>query len=241
MQTQPGKVVLIRHDDGPEDDRITSWLAAHNIASEVLRPFKGDEVPEGQDSVLASVLYGGPFNVFEEDQHPFLHNENRWIEQCIAHDVPLLGICQGAQSIARVLGAKVGPLDPEIHEFGYYPLIPTEAGANLIPDGLHVCQAHFHGFDLPDGAIRLAASERFPNQAMRYGETTWAFQFHAEVTPEGMRRWQDRPEAAWGKPGAQTRAEQNQRMIATDAAQATWFNGFLDRFLGTAVRVRDLA
>lgn len=241
MPDDAGKVVLIRHDDGPEDDRITTWLDRHNVPSVVVRPYLGEDLPSQPDEVLASVLYGGPFNVFETDEHAFLNAEHRWIEQCMQGAIPLLGICQGAQSIAHVLGAPVGPQAPEVHEFGYYPLTPTAQGASIIPDGLHVCQAHFHGFNLPDGAVRLAASDTFPNQAMRYGETTWGFQFHAEVTPDGMRRWQDQPWAAWGKPGAQSREAQNEAMARHDPQQATWFNGFLDRFLGPATAKRDAA
>ena len=228
------RVVLVRHEEDPLDDRITAWFRARGIEPEVRRPFRGDALGDTKD-VIASTVYGGPYNVFEEDRHPFLHEENRWIEACLKNGIPFLGICQGAQSIARVLGAEAGPPDPEVHEFGYYPITPTEAGHRLIPDGLVVAQAHFHGFAIPNGAELLASSASFPHQAMRYGETAYAFQFHAEQTPSGFRRWQDSKTATYGKPGAQSRHEQDRLMSEHDSTMGIWFNGFLDHLYGPAI------
>jgi GMP synthase (glutamine-hydrolysing) len=227
-----GRVVLIRHNDDPVDDRVVTYFRSRNVEPEIRRPFRGEALGDVNGAVAASVVYGGPFSVFEAAKHPFLNDEHRWIEACLARGVPLLGICQGAQSIAHVLGAAVGPKPGEPHEFGYYPLRPTEAGRGLIPAGLHVCQSHWHEFALPAGAELLASAEGWPNQAMRIGGRTYAFQFHAEVTRTGFRRWQDRAWAPWGRPGVQGRDEQDRLGEAHDAAQHVWFMGFLDRLFG---------
>ena len=124
----PKRVVLIRHGDDPADDRVVSYFRGRDIEPEICRPFSGDVLGDVDGSVAAGVVYGGPFNVFETERHGFLNDEHRWIEQCIGRGVPLLGICQGAQSIAHVLGARVGPREGEPHEFGYYPIRPTGAG-----------------------------------------------------------------------------------------------------------------
>ena len=235
MMTLKQRVVLIRHDNDPQDDRVVSWLRSSDLEPEFRCPFRGDELGTVDGSVAASIVYGGPFNVFEEDRHTFLHDEHRWIEDCMAANIPLLGICQGAQSIARVLGAQVGPTDPEIYEFGYYPLTPTEVGRGIVPDGLVVAESHFHTFEIPEGAERLASSALYPNQAMRYGDHTFAFQFHAEATPTGFRRWQTRNASYYGKNGAQSRDEQDRCMAEHDDAQHQWFMGFLDGFLVDAI------
>ncbi len=221
------RIIEIRHDDEPADDRVHTHLVAAGYAVERRRPFAGDPVPTIDGTVAGAVVHGGPFPVYEEDRYPFLADEARLVRQCLDRDVPLLGICLGAQSIARVLGAEVGPPDHGRHEFGYYEIRPTAEGAGFLPGPLVVGQAHYHGFEVPDGAVRLAESDDYPNQAFRVGERAYGLQFHAEVTPAGFRRWQ---RAAWtdhAAPGAQDADEQDRLMALHDAAQAAWFGGFL--------------
>ncbi len=229
------RVVLIRHGDDPSDDRVVTYFRSNNIEPEIVRPFKGEPLGDVNGGVAASVLYGGPFNVFETDAHPFLRDEHRWIEQCIESGVPLLGICQGAQSIAYTLGAKCGPRRGKPYEFGYYPIRPTRAGKAFFPDELIVAQAHFHGFELPKGAELLAEGDAFPHQAMRYGDNVFALQFHPEVTRAGFRRWQAADWALYGKPGVQSREIQDALAEAHDDNQHRWFMRFLDTLFARAL------
>ena len=225
------QLILIRHGDDPPDDRVTSFAIEAGFEPVFRKPFRGDALgPPGPD-VAGTVIYGGPFSVFDEAAHPFLRNEARWIAACMAAGVPVLGLCQGGQQIARLLGAHVGPPDSGVHEFGYYEVTPTEAAVTegFLTAPLHVALSHWHQFAVPEGAVRLAASELYPNQAFRHGDRTYALQFHPECTIEGFRRWQGQPWAAYCKPGAQDRAEQDRLMARHDAAQAAWFYGFLAR------------
>lgn len=226
------QIVLIRHGDDPADDRVVTYFRSRNIEPRIVRPFNGDRLGVLDDRVAGSVVFGGPFNVFDTDKHPFLLEEHRWIERCIEQHVPLLGICQGAQSIAYTLGAVCGPRAGEPHEFGYYPVRSTPAGLRWFPERLMVAQAHSHAFELPDGAELLAAGDVFPHQAMRYGDNVFAFQFHPEVTRTGFGRWQDADWAPYGKPGAQTREEQDALARAHDGKQHSWFMNFLDTLFG---------
>lgn len=227
--------MLIRHGHDPTDDRVVTYLRSRNVEPDMVHPFAGDSLGDVDEGVVAGVVYGGGYNVFETDQFPFLLEEHRWIEQCIARGIPLLGICQGAQSIAHTLGARCGPLPEELYEFGYYPVRATQAGKAYLPDELVVAQAHSHGFDLPDGAELLATSEAFPHQAMRYGESTFALQFHPEVTRAGFRRWQEADWASYGMPGAQTRETQDMLARAHDDAQHAWFMAFLEGLFGRVI------
>lgn len=227
-------LVLVRHGDDPPDDRVVTFAVEHGFNPVLRKPFKGDALGDPGPEVAGTVIYGGPFNVFDEHLHPFLRDEARWIKGCMDCGVPILGLCQGAQQIARLLGAEVGPMPGEPHEFGYYPILPTDQADDFLPGPLHMVQAHFHTFAIPEGAVHLATSPLFANQAFRFGENVYGFQFHPEVTIEGFRRWQNRPWAAWGKPGAQTREEQDRLMAEHDAAQAAWFYGFLCRLFGSA-------
>ncbi len=225
-------LVLVRHGDEPEDDRVVTFAARAGFHTATFRPFAGDALPDPGPDTAGAVIYGGPFSVFEEDAHPFLRDEARFARACIDRGIPLLGICQGAQQIARLLGAGVGPLPGDPCEFGYYPVEPTPEGRDVLPGPLTVTQSHFHMFDVPQGAVRLAGSSVFPNQAFRYGDRTFGLQFHPEVTPDGFRRWQDAPWARYGQTGAQSREEQDRLMAAHDSAQEAWFLAFLTRLFG---------
>lgn len=223
------RVILIRHGDDPPDDRVYTYAVRSGFEPIVKKPFAGDVLGDVDGTVAGSIVYGGPFEAYAHDRFPFLKDEARWIEACMTRGVPLLGICQGAQQIADVLGASVGPAEDGRGEFGYYRIEPTEAGREVLPEPIHVVQAHFHTFGIPSGATHLASSAAFPNQAFSYGASTYALQFHPEVTIEGFRRWQAFLGALYDMSGAQTREEQNRLMHRHDADQAAWFYGFLER------------
>jgi len=176
----------------------------------------------------------------EADRYPFLRDEMRFMGGCLQAEVPVLGICLGAQLLAHELGAPVGPHPQGYHEFGYYEIFPTEAGRGEIPAGLHVTQSHYHQFGLPTGAMLLARSELYPHQAFRYGRNAYGFQFHAEVTRAIFRRWQDtHGQQFMGKPGVAAKEQQDRDTLAYDDAQHDWFTGFLDRLFGALLRVGE--
>ena len=229
------RVVLITHNDSPKDDRVSAQMATLGYELDWRQPFKGDELGGPDGSVAATVLYGGgePDDArdWHTDRFPWIAAETAWVTACMAKAIPTLGICLGGSIVSHALGAAIGPPDHGLHEFGYYPLKVTEAGRAEIPDGLIVAESHYHGFGLPDGAVLLAASEAYPVQAYRYGEITYALQFHPEVTPVGFRRWQDKEWAPWDKPGVQSREQQDAMQAAHDPAQAEWIAGFIDKLM----------
>lgn len=220
------RVILVRHSDEPADDRVFEYLSRNGYSPVLRRAYAGDAL-DADETVAGGVVYGGMYNVYDTALHPFLLDEYRFIEFCLKADIPLLGICQGAQQIAWHRGAHVGPPASGVHEFGYYPIYPTAGAEDFLSAPIHVTQSHWHGFELPVGAQHLASSPLFPNQAFRIGDKVYGLQFHAEVTPIGFQRVQNRPTANYGKPGAQTREEQDNLMRLHDSAQAAWFDRFL--------------
>jgi len=135
------------------------------------------------------IFMGGPMSV--NDDLPYLRQEMDFIRQAIARRQPILGICLGAQLIARAMGATVRRNSAK--EIGWYGLRFTAAAAgDALFDGLsQETVFHWHGetFDLPSGAELLASSELCCNQAFRAGERVYGLQFHLEVTPEMIADW----------------------------------------------------
>ena len=138
------------------------------------------------------ILMGGPMSVNDEDLHPFLAQEKRFVHQWILQRRPTLGICLGAQLIAQCLGGRVykGPTE----EIGWYGCVLTEEGGRdpllqVFPVFFPVFQWHGETFDLPDNTMLLAASHEYPHQAFRFGGLVYAFQFHVEVTKDMVNAW----------------------------------------------------
>ena len=137
------------------------------------------------------VVLGGPVGAYEEDKYPFITDELRLLEHRLKHGMPTLGICLGAQLIARALGARVYPLGTK--EIGWGSLVLTEAGraSPLRHLGEDDCVLHWHGdtFDLPKGASLLASTAVCENQAYSLGPNVLGLQFHAEFDGTEMERW----------------------------------------------------
>jgi GMP synthase (glutamine-hydrolysing) len=143
----------------------------------------------GEDPDLLFVL-GGPIGAYEEDRYPFLTDELALIRTRLEANRPLVGICLGAQLIARSLGSKVYP--GRAKEIGFAPIELTEAGyVSCLKYFAGTRVLHWHGdtFDLPSGATRLASTSICENQAFSYGTSTIAFQFHPEAGGNGFERW----------------------------------------------------
>lgn len=223
------RVILVRHGDDPPDDLAYLWFEANGFDPLVVRPFAGETLPNDTGGIAGCVIYGGRYPAYETAEHPFLLKEYDWIDRCIRDDVPLLGICQGAQMLAWRFGAEVGPAPEGWSEFGWYEVVPTEAGRDFLPGPIHLAQFHSHGFSIPHGAEHLASSSLFPNQAFRLGRRIYGLQFHPEVTATAFRRWQDAPRTSFDRPGVQSREEQDRLIALHEAGQADWFRGFLRR------------
>jgi len=138
------------------------------------------------------VVLGGPIGVYEGDIYPFLRPEIAAVEQRLRAGKPILGICLGAQVMAAALGARV--YFGGTKEIGFGPLTLTEAGAAsalapLAAPGAAVLHWHGDTFDLPQGAVRLASNQTYPNQAFAFGANALALQFHLEADPAKLERW----------------------------------------------------
>lgn len=138
------------------------------------------------------VLLGGPMSVYDSRSFPHLDTEVRLIERALKAGIPILGICLGAQLVAKALGACVTPNRSK--EIGWHEVAVTEqAAADPVFAGFGARETVFHWhsdtFALPHGAVHLARSELCDNQAFRYGSNVYGLQFHLEADAPLIERW----------------------------------------------------
>lgn len=149
----------------------------------------------GLAEVSALVVLGGEMNADEVDRHPFLARERELLREAVQRDVPVMGICLGAQVLARAMGADV-PRSP-VPELGFRSVRLTAAGLDdpvVAPLGAlpRVFQWHLDTFDVPEGAVLLSEGDDVPHQAFRVGRSAYALQFHLEATESGIAAWCER-------------------------------------------------
>lgn len=159
-----------------------------DVGTDVGKQELADLSPQRDDLVI---VLGGPIGVYEDDTYPFLKDEIAFLERRLAADAPLMGICLGAQLIARAAGAKVYPSG--VKEVGFAPIALTDAGkaSCLAPFAAAPTTLHWHGdtFDLPEGAELLASTEACRNQAFALGRNVIGFQFHPEADCGAIEQW----------------------------------------------------
>jgi GMP synthase (glutamine-hydrolysing) len=184
--------LVIRHVECEDLGTLASALRQRGLVARYIEAGIDDL---GRLNALAPdllVVLGGPIGAYQEGAYPFLTDELRLLERRLAADLPTLGICLGAQLMARALGARVyaGPHK----EIGWAPLRLSEAGQRSCLTRLARRQTavlHWHGdtFDLPSGATHLASTLAYDNQAFAWGARGLALQCHAEMTMRGLERW----------------------------------------------------
>jgi GMP synthase (glutamine-hydrolysing) len=138
------------------------------------------------------VVLGGPMSAYDDDRLPHLKTEMKLIEAALQRNLPILGICLGAQLIARTLGARV--YANHTKEIGWYNVHPSELAEDdplfrEFNEVEKIFQWHGDTFEIPCGAVHLATSLACANQAFRYENKVYAFQFHLEVDEPMITRW----------------------------------------------------
>ncbi len=197
-------VLIVLHGELSTPGRIAIQLRNRDIPLDVRRPRFGDKLPKTLQAHSGAVIFGGPQSANDDDE--IVKREIDWIGVPLKEKKPFLGICLGAQMLAKRLGARVYRHADGHAEVGYYPIRPTADGRAVCKDWPdHVYQWHREGFDLPDQAVILAEGDSFPVQAFRFGGTAYALQFHMDVTHATMCRWTTRGHERMTLPNAKPR------------------------------------
>jgi GMP synthase (glutamine-hydrolysing) len=151
----------------------------------------GTPLPQPLDSYAAVLVFGGAMHADQDDRHPWLREENMFLQRLLALHQPVLGVCLGAQLLAKAALAPVYPArEPEI---GWFDVELTDVAHSdplfsRLPARFDAFQWHYYAHDIPGGGVELARSE-ICTQAFRLGDSAWGIQFHAEVTLPQVEGW----------------------------------------------------
>ncbi|MEZ0075798.1 type 1 glutamine amidotransferase [Planotetraspora sp. GP83] len=186
-------VIVIEHEAEAGLGFFRGWLEGAGVGCEVVRPYKGDAVPESAGSGL--LVLGGEASAWDDEGYGWLPATRALLARSVEDGVPALGICLGAQLMTIACGGTVerGAAGLEIGACAVEPL--PEAAGDLLFSALpeSPCRAVQYHYDamtqLPPGAVRLATGGQYPNQAYRLGERAWAVQFHPEATADIFISW----------------------------------------------------
>jgi GMP synthase (glutamine-hydrolysing) len=226
-------ILIVLHQEMSTAGRIGQHLRSRGYELDIRRPALGDPLPETLVEHAGAAIFGGPMSA--NDTTDFIQAETDWLEVPLKEQKPFLGICLGAQMLARKLGAKVSFHPEGMVEIGYYPIRVTEAARKITPHWPErVYQWHREGFDLPRGGELLAEGDIFRVQAFRYGPAAYGIQFHPEVTHLMMCRWTTRGHARMEMPGARGRADHFADRTVYDPAVRSWLGEFLDQWPNAA-------
>jgi len=186
------RVLIITHVESEGPGTLGYFLRSlGDVVIQRTRLYNGETLPDEVRDVDAIVIMGGPMNVYDENEYPFLKEETDFLSSAIEANIPILGICLGAQMIAKASYASVSRAFEK--ECGWRDVSLTDTGRRDIlfqgvTDPVRVFQWHEDTFEIPYGGTLLATSKECTNQAFRYGNA-YGLQFHVEVTRDMLVNW----------------------------------------------------
>jgi len=171
---------------------IESLIRRNGWQMETIEPARGQGLPENLDGIAAVIILGGPMSANDTDIYPFLQDELTFIEKVLAEEMPFLGICLGAQLLAKTCGARV--FRAPQGEIGWHSIDITEEGQKDIlfrdiAKNIMVFQWHEDTFGIPEKGRHLAKSDVCRNQAFKIGSNAYGIQFHIETTEDMVKSW----------------------------------------------------
>lgn len=231
MTNKTQTILTILHRSCGDTGKIGDILQSRGYALDTRCVLEGDSLPDPAD-YAGVIVFGGIMSANDCQVLPGIKEEIEWIPRVIEADVPYLGICLGAQLLARALGAGVAKKPDESVEIGFHQIRPTQSDGKLLPaEGLRFYQWHLEGFSIPKSCTRLAESDNFPNQAFQYNEKTIGLQFHPEATRDMIDCWVMREPENLRLNGAQSYKTQVELYRESDTAVTEWLEVFLTQWL----------
>ncbi len=190
------RLLILQHHPEEHPGIFREFLEADGVAWDAVELDAGEAIPtlECYDALWS---FGGPMDVWQEQEHPWLKQEKAVIREAVLErDLPFLGVCLGHQLLAEALGGRVGPAPAEV---GVMSVSPTVEGRNdpLLAMTGDIAALQWHGagvLELPPDGVALAQSPLCPVQALRCGRRAYGIQYHVEVTDTTVPTWGCIPE-----------------------------------------------
>jgi GMP synthase-like glutamine amidotransferase len=232
------RALVVTHSPTEGPGTLAEWFPAAGLELDVVAPWDGEPLPADPGGHDALIVMGGPQQAYDDGSAPWLRATKELLRAAVEQGVPTLGICLGGQLLAEALGGRVekgadgieagarlvakrdAAWDDEL--FGDVPFTPT------------VVQWHEDAIvELPPGAVLLASSSRYPNQAFRVGDRAWGVQFHIETPPEMVRHWGAEYTSAVVEAGLDPVALAERAVEELPEVEACW-RPVVERFAGLA-------
>ena len=181
--------LILQHLDIEPPALIADVLIEQGHSLATIRLDQDEALPDTLAGIDGAIIMGGPQSA--NDNHlPYIRYELAWLKESLPAGLPMLGICLGAQIMAKAAGAEIGR--SPLRELGWYPISPAADDplfATLPAEGLTVFQWHGETFTLPEGATLVASHPQVPQQAFRLGRGQYGLQFHVEVDEAIIGQW----------------------------------------------------
>ena len=226
------KALLILHQKRSVTGNIGIKLKKRGYQLECCRPPLGEKLPTNLNQYSLVVIFGGPMSANDKDDH--ILKEINFMKLIIETNIPYLGICLGAQFLAKYLGSPISKNISELTEIGFYKIKPSLEGEELFQNNRMFYQFHTEGFTTPSHCINLAYGYRFKFQAFKY-KKCYALQFHPEVNFLMHLRWLflvlfNQPLMLFSN-GAQNIFYQIFLRVKYNKSTSNWLDYFLDNYL----------
>jgi GMP synthase (glutamine-hydrolysing) len=185
------KALVILHVESEGPGTLGEFLESYGFRLQTVKLHKEEKLPRSIQKFDAIVSMGGHMSVHDKNLYPFLKDEKEFLRKAVDKNIPILGICLGAQMIAHACGASVEKASES--EVGWKNVFVTGEGRrDILLQGLsktlQVFQWHEDTFEIPHGGTLLAIGKECPHQAFRY-RNAYGLQFHVEVTEDMLNEW----------------------------------------------------
>ncbi|MDX1347404.1 MAG: type 1 glutamine amidotransferase [Thiomicrorhabdus chilensis] len=183
------KILILQHTATEGAGMVLDWCVQKGVKVSYINLYEPHPEFDLDELVQLVVVLGGPMSVNAENDYPWLKPEKHFIRQCVEAQIPILGICLGAQLIASALGSQV-VANSEV-EIGWHKIEGLTNQTDVFPLPVSMPVFHWHGetFELPSHSVRLAKSDACANQGFQLGDKVIGLQFHPEITVNTIEAW----------------------------------------------------